>query len=469
MKIFKAKMWTIDRYMWLATIIFLCIILVYQLLKNFSPYIENKDTVLVNKNYFALAIFSFTAVFTIIFVKHTMKSTKPLNTLLLFFIFLALIFSYINFGERSWKGSDVAYDLYGQSKIVNKVGILNYLANYNQYGAPSKEMQDNFIRCLKLCGIDGKIKYTFTDKTNIYSKQYHHFFSNPPLSHLICFFWMKIFGFSQGALNSLIILITFVSFIILYRLFCLLFEKSIAVWLSLVWISTPEVLRNIYPPCLETFLICFSLLSIYVFNFAERKKKDIFHFMVGLFLGLAIYTKFTAIPMALMFITIYLTNFIPRRFKPLLMFILGSLSVILVFFFLGYNPIYTLVTVTIVQLNYIHNTFITFIRYISFPLYLGLPTLALVFYALKNSIHLRKDKTKVFASNENLLYFAFFLIAYIIYYRTGAANRYIMPYFPFVLIILGRYIYEKGCHIDLRRYNYIFIYNFLLGILIEFL
>ncbi|MDP2922570.1 MAG: glycosyltransferase family 39 protein [Candidatus Omnitrophota bacterium] len=463
----KVKMSITDKYLWVITIIILCFIFVYQLFKNFSPYIVTKDIILQGKNYFMLVTFCATGIFSVIFIKNIEKYGKAKSLFLLLSIFLVLSISYVNFGKRSWKGSDVAYDLYGQSIAVNEVGILNYMANYNSYGVLPDESKDNFSKHLNLLGVNEQVERISTEKADIYGKQYHHFSMNPPLSSLICFFWMKIFGFSKGSLNLFILVITFVNLIILYQLFCLLFQKAIATWLSLVWITTPETLKILNPPTLEPFVIFFLLFAVYMFYLSEKKKRSGFHFVAGVFAGLAIYTKFTAIPIFLMFVILYTINFIPRRFKPLRLFVLGSLSIISVFLFLGYNPVYTIITAGLKTQYYIRNNPLSFVRYISLPLYLGFPMLALVFLAIKEAIKPARNKIKIFENNENFLYFVTFILMYIIYFSTDAPNRYCMPYFPLLLIILGRYIQEKeNC---LSRYNYIFFFNLPFIVLSEFL
>jgi 4-amino-4-deoxy-L-arabinose transferase-like glycosyltransferase len=365
--------------------------------------------------------------------------------------------SYLNFGKRTWEGDNVPYDLYGQSEVVKKVGILNYVAHYNSYGVLPPEVKNNKI--LKSLGLNAESKPTLTETAEIYDKQYQHFLMDPPLSHLICFLWMKAFCFFEDSLNLFMVAMAFINLLILYKLFLLLFEKNVAIWLSLVWITTPETLKIIHPPLTEPFVIFLLIFAAYMFYLAGKKRRSAFHFLAGFFVGLAMYTKFTAIPIFLMFAVLYMINFMPRTFKPFCLFMSGALSVILIFLFLGYNPIPTIITSGVKNTYYIQKNPLPFVRYISLPLYLGFPTLALIFLAIKEAVNNAGDNIKIFENKENLLYFAIFAIMYIIYSPTSAPNRYCMPYLPLLLVILGRYMSESSRRRCLGWCTCIFIFN----------
>jgi hypothetical protein len=280
---------------------------------------------------------------------------------------------------------------------------------------------------------------------------------------------MKLTSFSEKALNMFSIILFIGNGILLYVLCDRLFYKSITAWLVLIWISTYIVLGTIIPPALEPLLILFVLIALNMYYLAKTKFKNIFYLLNGFAIGLAVYIKFTAVPIFLMFVILYIINGIRQKvYRPTILFFTGFVGIFLLFFFHGYNPIYTIITTKFWAEHYIQSAIMphSLIYEVAMPLYIGFPTVVLVLASVKENI---QNNVKTLECLENFLYVLTFFLAYTAYYATGySANRYVAPYFIFLLIVLGRYVQNKTGASRLSQYNYIFVFNFLFVILTKF-
>jgi hypothetical protein len=456
-----------DRVLWSASIGLLIISAIYQVLKSFIPFAPSHEHVdLVVSNYFSLIIFFL--IMTFILFRTRKIGRHGYDTVILFVICGTLIFSYLNLRERRWeKGMDVTHDFYKQTEMIAATGLRNYISNYNSYGKPAKEIEEATLKYLSFIGIEKNAAKKWSRSVDAPSPSYlskiHHFTINPPLSNIICFFWMKIAGFSHKALDLFIILCFAINLGALYLLLRLVCQKSMAILLCFMWMSNPNVLEILHPPALEPILALFLLGASTMYYMGQKLKQKRFDFLTGLVLGLAMYVKFTAIPVFLTFTVLYAAiGILHKSHKKFFMFIFGAIIAISLFSALGYNIIYTVTTTALRAKSYKQLHPISYIRLITQPLYLGVPFVLLMLSAIKWNIDkLVKNRLGSVKTIENFLYCFCFISMYIIYYRWGIAHRYVMPYLPFMLIVIGRYIGDKDGIFSLSRYNYIFIYNFI--------
>lgn len=454
----------------LMNIIFVLLIVLYQLMKNLVFHsgliIEKSSPLIFNIYGFLLLLFGIGSLF---FMLHKAEN-KILNISFLVLGYSSICLGYILQKDPGlkWEGSDVAWTNYNLAKEVVDYGPLFIVDTWNNRANPfdsvgynpiakaqtRKTIEENKINWLS--GNRWDIRNLPVDKFN--NRPYIH----PPLAPIIMGEWLSIFPISRFSLQTFMIVINLFAFIILMVLFKEDLGNDNGFYLLLFSIITTPVAILFFAPSEDQLTMILTGLSVIIL-YKKTEESSFYPFISGILIGLAFYTKFIVafyIFFQLMSLIFFYKNF---SIKPFIGYLTGLLLVFITFTAFGYYFWLTILIGIKVANTYAREHPITFLRSILDFAYFG-PSFLLILILLIIKLFNKAKDFKFFFITVPLLFGIG--IYCILAWKLGTFNRYL---FVFVMALFP-FLFSSIKSIDFKKKDILITLfsNFLLLVLIMY-
>lgn len=452
----------------ISNILLLIMYLLHLLIKYFSNW--NKIIVHYAINYLPIFVF----IVSIILVFYTLKSERIRNFYLkivaVFLLLFITLFSYDFILPEEWL--DAKGDVLTSKNVVD-YGILNFLKNYHyqslleiQNNASALESFHNYEKLIPFVNYESTLEKAKI--TDIHLIEYNRTMHHPPSWFVFLGIWQNVFGSSvlSFKLFSKLIGLLFIFLIFFFISRYLKIDNQFALTIAVLVGFTPRFLIENETPKSDIFFGVMVILFFLQLFTVNKNNKSFYRilindFCVGLFLSLAVLTKFTGLLLALPVIAVYLTNFrfkgIPRLFFVLFSFILIPVLLNILF---GYDMLLNIITGRSKQDFYIENQsqsvsiFGFFTNAILYGLfYVGIPLLVIIFHKLIFSF-------KIFLSPDKInqsIYFIFYLSIFVLLWRSQV-SRHQISFFIFLIPILVNSFFTMGDWKITTKYAFLFLF-----------
>jgi hypothetical protein len=422
--------------------------LLFQIIKFFYLGNEDKAFNITTFNFYGFLLFlSGTIGFCLIIGYYSKITSQLLVFILLASFYCMFVFGYLiqSDPKLDWPG-DVARGNYNAATESVKYGSRYLVSTWNDRANPYDTITsetytiDPFIEIVKrntrnyleknnlqwATGNKWKETDLLVDKNN--GRAYTH----SPLNSIIMGYWMKIFPFNKWSLQIFSVFLMILCFGLLFysKRFV---ENNIPFLLAFIaFASSPVTILYVIPSAEQLTMLLFTS-SVFVLLFA-KKLNLILPFVSGVLIGFAFYSKFTvAIFIALQAIALLIST---RRigWKPLLGYVLGVLSIMLLFTMSGYYFWLTYFTGKEFINLYIERTSLSVLSIVTKFLYFGVPLSLILVYVLsilQNMISIRYRMVFIPV-------IIFIILFVFITFQNGAFNRYLIVYlfslFPLIVL-----------------------------------
>lgn len=425
----------------LLNILFVLLIIAYQLLKHFifrgELIIEKSSPLSFNFYGFLFLIVGISSLVVMLYK----SDNKILNILLLVLGYSALCIGYIlqKDPELKWEGSDVAWTNYDLAKEVVEYGPLFIVDTWNNRANPydsigsdpllAKAQTIAFIQKYKINWLYGDkwvVRDLPIDKSN--NRPYMH----PPLASIIMGQWFSIFPVSRLSLQTFMIIIMLFSFIIIFILFEKDSPNNYAFYLLFFTILTTPVSILFTNPSAEQLTMLLTGLSVIIL-YKKMNEGFFYPFISGILIGLAFYSKFI-VAFYIFFQLASLVIFYKKySLKPFVGYLTGLILVFGAFTALGYYFWLTILTGQAVANVYSQEYPISLLRSLVDFAYFGPSFLMILILLVFNCFNKYKDYKFFSISIPLLLGISIYLI---LTWKLGTFNRYILVFimalFPFL-------------------------------------
>jgi hypothetical protein len=437
----------IKKYWFYFNIAFIAAALILQIAKAYKA--STLSEIHINLTGAALLTAGFSAILYIFFIKE--RGSIAGSIVLLFAGYTMLCFGYNlqKDPELMWDGSDVAWYNYDAGEEVAKYGADYIVSTWNTRANPfdtvnendvfPKEAREMFVKDIykdymkMFIGDRWDVKSLNLDRNN--NRPYMH----PPLTPVIIGLWLKVFPYGRYSAQILMILLNLIVYSLIFAKYFK--EKTNRFYVLFFAIITTPVAILFINPSAEQLATMLLALSAGLLVYRDLKGSFYIPLLSGIIMGLAFYTKFIVAFYILFQLIALIINYRNITIKPASGYILGLLSVFLVFTLSGYYFWLTILTGKVVTELYIQaNSPVTIPQLFIKLYYFGLPLLILTAYMLYRikSIH-------------NKIVFIPLILGLVIYmgltWKVGAFNRYIYIFvpamFPFFYEVIKDLEFEK--------------------------
>lgn len=348
-----------------------------------------------------------------------------------FIAYLLISFGYVRTIDKGlrWEGSDVAYGNYNAALEFNQYGILPGIKDWNERANPYiQNQQSEFSDSVK--GIINKFNLSWitfdkwkTDRTpERYEASNNRPIMHPPLAPIVLCVWLKIFPYGHWSAEIFMILLEFACIILIFVLIGKgLGNYNMILILLLALITTPVMIR-FHNPSAEQLSMLLFLISTYLI-FDIQKSSLVKYFLSGLLISLTFYTKFNIVFYIAIQVIFFIFNNHQVRFKSMVAYILGIMTVVCIFTILGYYFWLTFLTGFVYSKLYALQNDVTLVQGFSKILYFG-PTIILLVLLLISDFNRYSNKTLLAPVLLSLA------VTMIYLWDQGTWNRYLVFYLP---------------------------------------
>jgi hypothetical protein len=391
------------------------------------------------------------------------SSRNPKPWVIVFILYLALLFAYDFSVAEAW--IDAKGDVQ-TAQLLRQQGIKDFLQTYHHqsahdilHSAAGQKGLEQYARLLPFYPLEQRLRALDQSHEKLENNRRQH---HPPSFFMILATWM-------GLSDSLLSIKVFAKFMLmLYLLFMWLLMRNLLKdkWLALsgtfaLGLMPALLLASQAPRNDLQFGIVSALITLLLLNIAQSDRNPWWkHILLGMLCFLAIFSKFTALLIALPILAIYLYRFKMRAVQSLLLVALpGILIPILLYLLTGYDMLLNVITGRILQDAWIaENTsawsFITQ-RVLFGQFRIGIPIMLLALYALPQLLKRKEQRPQV-------ILFFFYLSSFFLLWGSSI-DRHQIGFLPFAvpLISLALAQYQKlvkPIHILLLLYNLLFIF-----------
>lgn len=444
----------IKNWFWLHIVFIVLYILYvsYKVMKGVNPIYSGID----KPDDFNLLSFIFIIIgFILIAIPFAFIKLKIYWLYLIAFIaYLLISFGYIRTIDKGlhWEGSDVAYGNYNAAVEFNQFGILPGIKDWNERANPYiQNQQSEFSDSVK--GIINKFNLSWLAfdkwKTNKMPERYEAWnnrpIMHPPLAPIVLGMWLKIFPFGHWSAEIFMILLEFASIILIFVLIGKGLKNFDRILILLLALITTPVMIRFHNPSAEQLSMLLFLLSTYLI-FDIQKSSLLKYFLSGLLIGLTFYTKFNIVFYIAIQVIFFIFNSHRGKFKSMVAYIFGILSVVCVFTILGYYFWLTFLTGFVYSKLYALHNPVAMAQSFSKILYFG-PTIILLVLLVISDFNKFSNKTLLAPVLLSLA------VTMIYLWDQGIWNRYLVFYLP----VLCSFLLISKRNIDLKTKDILII------------
>jgi hypothetical protein len=347
---------------------------------------------------------------------------------LTFIAYLLISFGYIRTEDEGlhWEGSDVAWGNYNAALEFNKFGILPGIKDWNERANPyiQSEFSDSAIRVINKFNLSWLAFDKW--KTNKIPEKYeagnNRPIMHPPLAPLVLCMWLKIFPYGHWSAEIFMILLEFASIILIFVLIGKGLENYDRILILLLALITTPVMIRFHNPSAEQLSMLLFLLSTYLI-FDNQKSSLLKYFLSGLLIGLTFYTKFNIVFYIAIQMIFFIFNSHRRKFKNIMAYVIGVVTVICIFTILGYYFWLTFLTGFVYSKLYVLQKPVTLVQGFSKILYFG-PTIILLLLLVILDFNKYVNKTLLAPVLLSLA------VTMIYLWDVGTWHRYLVFYLP---------------------------------------
>jgi len=369
------------------SLIILGLIFLYQLIKSRLNFqYQNSPGNVINISLPALILFIAVSIVLVVLTPKLVKlENKKIIALAIFCSSFLVSASYTLMRGIDWTLSDESQDSFELAMEVQRQGVPEFIATYNDRGNPgvlgTSQYANNVYGVLRSLGLEQMAKSYWVGRMETQlARPYMH----PPTFFIVLAGWLHIFGNTQLSATIFMWICTAIWGLTCFLLLDALQSKA-SVFLTLLFITLPTTIIDTWLTTYDGLSGMFLMAGFGLFILATFKKNNRFYFISGIAFGVSIMFRLTSLFFVLLFPIVLLILVSTRRqfVSSILLFLLGLFIFPFLLLIAGYNPILTLVTAKFRQdAYYAGKSMISALERLPVFFYLGISLIILIAFGI---------------------------------------------------------------------------------------